>query len=138
VHDSYALSFLDPNREPGGDAIPFAMVAAGGCGGVGAEDLGRHGFEAVEFTSTVEVRAEGRVAEAPPAPQLLVAADDEEPATDKLQDSCLCGFKIYFQDNESGEFGQTKSSGQFYIRDIIWSRISSGSVSIWGCLIPSG
>ena len=138
MHDSHALSFLDPSREPRGDAIPLAVVVAGGCGGVGAEDLGRHGFEAVEFASTVEVRAEGRVAEAPPAPQLLVAADDEEPAADELQASCLGGFEIYFQRGELGEFGQGKYSGQINIRDIIWSRISSGNVSSWGCMIPSG
>jgi hypothetical protein len=108
-HDPRALPCLDPGREPEGGGAFFAIAVTGECGGARTEDPGRYrgcGDETVKVASTVEGLEEGRVAKAPPAPQLLVAGDGEEAAGDKLQVACLCRFETWWAACRSAELGR--------------------------------
>lgn len=105
-HDPRALPCLNPGREPGGGGTFFAIAVAVERGGARTEDPDRNGGcgdEAVKVASTVEGLEEGRVAKAPPAPQLLVAGDGEEAAADELQVARLGRFEIWWAACRSAE-----------------------------------
>lgn len=114
-HDACALPCLNPGREPGGGGAFFAIAVAGESGGARTEDAGRYGGcveETVKVASTVEGLEEGRVAKAPPAPQLLVAGDGEEAAADELQVARLGRFEIWWTVCRSAEPGRGRGSGE--------------------------